>query len=82
MQLIRRVVRTRRADERAELAPSESAARDWIDGGGVSRRHARTRFALVLQALERVEGTLHDGWQPIVARDHEETKGAQPWPSH
>lgn len=70
MQIIRRVVRTRKPDvARVEDVPLPEAAapRDWIEGG-VSERHARTRFDLLLRTLERVEGTLHDGWQPVVAR--------------
>jgi hypothetical protein len=74
MQLNRRVVRTRSAHALENAAtPAEPASRDWIEGG-VSERHARTRFDLVLSALARVEGTRHDGWQPIVARHVEGAK--------
>jgi hypothetical protein len=66
MQLNRRVIRTRSlADVELDAAPALS--RDWIEGG-VSERHARTRFDLLLRALEKIEGSRHDGWQPIVAR--------------
>jgi hypothetical protein len=76
MQLIRRVIRTRSpADAAPDPAPAVS--RDWIEGG-VSERHARTRFDLVLRALATVEGTKHDGWQPVVARS---TGEVSPWPS-
>lgn len=69
MQVIRRVVRTRKQQNaQAETAPSiDEETRDWIEGG-IAERHARTRFDLLLRVLDNVEGTKHDGWQPIVAR--------------
>jgi hypothetical protein len=66
MQLNRRVIRTR-SPVVAELDAAPAVSRDWIEGG-VSDRHARTRFDLLLRALEKVEGSRHDGWQPVVAR--------------
>lgn len=74
MQLTRRVVRTRSAgDPREGTLPAEVAARDWIEVG-VSERHARTRFDLLLRTLACVEGSRHDGWQPIVARSVDSVK--------
>lgn len=69
MQVIRRVVRTRRPESaRADIsAAADADTRDWIEGG-VAERHARTRFDLLLHVLEDVEGSKHDGWQPVVAR--------------
>jgi len=69
MQLIRRVVRTRSPASPTPASSSE-ASRDWIEGG-VSERHARTRFELLLRAVAKVEGSVHDGWQPVVARTGE-----------
>jgi hypothetical protein len=69
MKLIRRVVRTRSPTRPAPDSSSE-VSRDWIEGG-VSERHARTRFDLLLRAVAKVEGSLHDGWQPVVARTGE-----------
>jgi hypothetical protein len=76
MQLIRRVVRTR-SPTNATPAPVQAASRDWIEGG-VSERHGRTCFDLVLRTLENIEGTKHDGWQPVVARS---TGEVSTWPS-
>lgn len=68
MQVIRRVVRTRKTQNaQAETARQDEETSDWIEGG-VAERHARTRFDLLLRVLDKVEGTKHDGWQPIVAR--------------
>ena len=81
MQLTRRVVRTRSAgDLREGTLPAEVTAHDWIEGG-VSDRHARTRFDLLLRAVARVEGSRHDGWQPIVARSDDSVKEVPRWPS-
>jgi len=76
MQLIRRVVRKRNPAGPA-LDPVPAVSRDWIEGG-VSERHARTRFALLLRAIEKVERSRDDGWQPVVARIAGEVS---PWPS-
>jgi hypothetical protein len=70
MQLIRRVVRTRSPAAGPALDTSSEASRDWIEGE-VSERHARTRFDLLLRAVAKVEGSIHDGWQPVVARTGE-----------